>query len=54
MTLRVTMFAIVFAVAIIFFLWSCWQRFSLVTLGKADNRFDRIGLRIVNMLLYAF
>ncbi len=54
MTLRVTMFAIVFAVAIIFFLWSCWQRFSLVTLGRADNRFDRIGLRFVNMLLYAF
>ena len=54
MTAQVTIFAIVFTVAVIFFLWSCWHRFSLVALGLPDNRIDRIGLRIWNMLLYAF
>jgi len=54
MTAQVTIFAIVFAVAMIFFLYSCWQRFSLVALGAADNRLDNLGKRFWNMLLYAF
>jgi Fe-S oxidoreductase len=50
----VAIFAIVFVVAILFFIWSCYKRFSLVLLGKADNRFNNIGKRIWNMLFYAF
>jgi len=44
----------IFVVAIVFFGWSCFQRFRLVTLGKSENRFNGIGKRIWNMLLYAF
>jgi len=41
-------------VAIVFFGWSCFQRFRLVTLGKSEIRFNAVGKRIWNMLLYAF
>lgn len=51
---QVLIFACVFTVAVIFFLWSCYQRFSLVALGKPENRFNEFGKRIWNMLLYAF
>jgi Fe-S oxidoreductase len=40
--------------ALVFFVWSCYRRFSLVTLGKPENRFDHLSLRIWDMLLYAF
>jgi len=45
---------IVFALAIVLFIWSCYKRFSLVKLGKADNRFNDIGKRISGVLYYAF
>jgi hypothetical protein len=51
---NVVIFAIIFAVAILFFAWSCFKRFRLVLLGKAENRFNNIGKRIWNMLSYAF
>lgn len=47
-------FAIVFVAALAFFAWSCYKRFRLVTLGKKENRFNKVGKRIWNMLFYAF
>jgi Fe-S oxidoreductase len=47
-------FSVVFVVAVAFFGWSCFHRFRLLTLGKAENRFNYVGKRIWNMLLYAF
>jgi len=45
-------FVIVFVAAMILFGWSCYRRFRLVTLGRAENRFNAIGKRIWNMLLH--
>jgi len=50
----IVLFAIVLVAAIGLFLWSCFRRFRLVTLGRADNRFHDIGRRLGNTLLYAF
>ena len=47
-------FAAVFSIAVLFFIWSCWYRFRLVALGRPDNRFDHLGRRTWNMLFYAF
>ena len=47
-------FAAIFSIAVTFFIWSCWYRFRLVALGRPDNRFDHIGRRTWNMLVYAF
>ena len=51
---NITIFWGVFVIAIVFFACSCFQRFRLVTLGKAENRLSHTGKRIWNMLLYAF
>jgi len=51
---HVMIFAVLFSVAVLFFAWSCWYRFRLVALGRPDNRFDHIGRRLWNMLVYAF
>ncbi|MBI5483563.1 MAG: (Fe-S)-binding protein, partial [Deltaproteobacteria bacterium] len=34
--------------------WGCWKRFNLISLGQAEDRFDNVGTRIGEMLLYAF
>ena len=54
MSAQIPFFTTLFAVAAVFFLWSCYLRFSLVLLGKPDNRFNDFGRRFANMLLYAF
>lgn len=36
------------------FAWGCWKRLSLISLGQAEDRFDNIGRRVGEMLLYAF
>lgn len=54
MTAQAPIFAAVFVLAAAFFIFSCYKRFSLVTLGKADNRFNDIGKRFMNMLYFAF
>jgi len=51
---QVIIFAVFFSLAVLFFIWSCWYRFRLVALGRPDNRFDHIGRRLCNMLVYAF
>ena len=50
----ITLFIIVFVVAVAIFGWSCFRRFRLVTVGKAENRFNHVGKRIWSMLFYAF
>jgi Fe-S oxidoreductase/nitrate reductase gamma subunit len=45
---------IVFAAAIALFCWSCYRRFRLLLLGRAENRFDDISKRIGSVLYYAF
>ncbi|MFC2035872.1 heterodisulfide reductase-related iron-sulfur binding cluster [Chloroflexota bacterium] len=54
MSLNTTVFLAIFVVAIVSFSWSCFQRFRLVTIGKAENRFNDIGRRIWNVVFYAF
>jgi Fe-S oxidoreductase len=54
MITRPTVFALVFIAATAFFVWSCIGRFSLVTIGKPEDRFHDIALRIRDTLLYAF
>jgi Fe-S oxidoreductase len=36
------------------FSWGCWKRLSLISLGQAEDRFDNLGARFGEMLLYAF
>ncbi len=45
---------IVFAAAIVLFCWSCYRRFHLLLIGKAEDRFKDAGKRIWNVLYYAF
>ncbi len=45
---------IVFAAAIVFFCWSCYRRFHLLLIGKAEDRFKDAGKRIWSVLYYAF
>jgi len=54
MSPHTTIFAIVFTISIIFFAWSCYKRFILITLGKPEDHFSRFFRRFWAMLLYAF
>ncbi|MEA1958600.1 MAG: (Fe-S)-binding protein [Chloroflexota bacterium] len=54
MSLNTVIYIVVFVFAVAFFGWSCYKRFSLVALGKDDNRFKQIGTRVWNMLYYPF
>ena len=54
MTPTPAIFTPMLIVAGIFFVWSCYRRFSLVTLGRPEDRFDRLDRRIGDMFLYAF
>ena len=54
MSYTIAIFIAVFVAAIALFGWSCFRRFRLVTLGKAENRFNDVAKRIWNMLFYAF
>jgi len=40
--------------ALVFFAWNCYRRFSLVALGRPEDRLHRLDLRVWDMLLYAF
>ncbi len=40
--------------ALVFFAVSCYKRFSLVTIGRTEDRFDAVGTRLKEMFLYAF
>ncbi len=48
------LFLIIFLISISFFGWSCFRRFRLITLGKAENRSNYFGKRVRDLLLYSF
>jgi len=48
------LFAPFFAAALLLFALGCWRRFRLVSLGAAENRFDRPAKRLGRMVSYAF
>ncbi|MFC2062530.1 (Fe-S)-binding protein [Chloroflexota bacterium] len=54
MSPSIMVFAAVFVAAIAIFGWSCFKRFRLLTLGRAENRRDNPGKRIWGALLYPF
>ncbi len=54
MTPNVTIYAPLLIASLLFFSWSCYKRISLVTVGKADDRFQEPGRRLLDVLLYAF
>ncbi|MFA4958042.1 MAG: heterodisulfide reductase-related iron-sulfur binding cluster [Candidatus Methanoperedens sp.] len=45
---------IIFLAALALFCWSCYRRFRLLMLGKAENRFNDVGKRIWGVIYYAF
>lgn len=54
MTPNPAVFAPLLIASLLFFAWSCYRRFGLLALGRPEDRFERIDLRIWDMLLYAF
>lgn len=54
MTPNPAIFTPLLIASLIFFAVSCYRRFSLVTLGRPEDRFHNVGRRIGDMLLYAF
>ncbi|HEY6872230.1 MAG TPA: (Fe-S)-binding protein [Geobacteraceae bacterium] len=54
MTPNPAIFAPILIAALALFAVSCYRRFSLVTMGSAEDRFHSLDKRIGDMLLYAF
>lgn len=54
MTINQTIYIPLFAAAMLFFCYSCYQRLQLISLGAAENRTDRPGARLAGMFTYAF
>jgi len=42
------------AAACVIFAWSCYRRFSLVTVGASEDRFSNLSERLQGMFLFAF
>jgi len=53
LTANVIAFICVLAASLLFFTWSCYQRFGLVLQGRPDRRFNAPLRRLGNMLYYA-
>ncbi len=54
MTPNHTIFTILLIASLAVFVISCWRRFSLLSIGQHENRTDNIGVRIGNMIRFAF
>ncbi|MBK5276601.1 MAG: 4Fe-4S dicluster domain-containing protein [Desulfuromonadales bacterium] len=54
MTPNPTIFSILLAGSLAVFAWGCWKRLSLISLGRPEDRLDNIGIRIGEMLRFAF
>jgi Fe-S oxidoreductase/nitrate reductase gamma subunit len=54
MTPNPAIFTPLLIVSVAIFFLGCWRRLSLISLGQPENRFDNIGARFGEMLLYAF
>lgn len=53
-TIESLIFTVLLAIAVIFFLKRVYTLFSLVLLGRGENRFDRLWRRFKDMLLFGF
>lgn len=54
MSLNAIVFALVLAAALVLFGWNTRRLISYLQVGKKENRFDRIGQRIRNVVVIAF
>src|ERR1035437_6393365 len=54
MTPSPSIFATLLLASLVVFVWGCWKRRSLISLGQPEDRFDNIGTRFGEMFLYAF
>jgi Fe-S oxidoreductase len=54
MTPSPTIFTPMLLAALAIFAWGCWKRLSLISLGRSEDRFDNPGMRVGEMLKYAF
>ena len=54
MTPNSSIFAPLLIASLAVFAWGCWKRLSLISLGQPEDRFNNIGTRFGEMLLYAF
>lgn len=54
MTSTSAVFTPLLIASLLFFAWSCYRRFSLVTMGTSEDRFSDPVKRVGEMLLYAF
>ncbi len=54
MTPNPSIFAPLLIASLAVFAWGCWKRLSLISLGQPEDRFNNIGTRFGEMLLYAF
>ncbi len=54
MSINTTTYIGIFVIAVVMFGWSCFRRFRLVTLGKAENRFHQVGRRLRDTISYCF
>lgn len=54
MTPNPTIFIPLLLISLAIFVWSCWKRFSLISLGRPEDRFDSVGTRLGETLRYAF
>jgi Fe-S oxidoreductase len=54
MSINQTIYIPMFAFAVLFFAYSCYQRLQLISLGVAENRTNRPVARLIGMFTYAF
>ena len=54
MQINQTIYIPLFILSVLFFLYSCYRRLQLISLGGPEERFDRPGARLVGMLAYTF
>lgn len=54
MTPNPALFTPLLIISLAIFAWGCWQRLNLISLGKSEDRFDKISQRFGEMLRYAF
>ncbi|MBN2438362.1 MAG: (Fe-S)-binding protein [Deltaproteobacteria bacterium] len=52
MSINTPLYTGIFVIAVVLFGWSCFRRFRLVTLGKAEDRFHQIGRRIWDTIIH--
>jgi Fe-S oxidoreductase len=54
MTPNSSIFTPLLLASLVVFAWGCWKRFSLISLGLPEDRFNNIGTRVGEMIKFAF